>query len=79
MSHDCFPPLELPAIDQSLLVRGCQVQTRYFFADSLPGSKSTVVRTRNSPQGVWVRCNFGKNQGGHSLLKWMCADALAQA
>ena len=78
-SASLYPPLTLPAADASLLKRGTAVQTRYFFADSVPGSKATVVRVRPSRTGPMVRCNFGKNLSGQSLLKWMCADALALA
>lgn len=53
------------------------VQTRYFYADSVPGRQATVVRVRHTPKGAFVRCNYGKNLSGQSLLKWMCADALA--
>lgn len=69
--------LSLPPVDVALLRRGSPVQTRYFYADSLPGHKATVVRVRNTPKGIWVRCNYGKNQSSQSLLKWMPDDALA--
>lgn len=75
--HPSFPPLNLPAADATLLKRGMAVQTRYFYADSVPGSRATVVRVRNTPKGSWVRCCYGKNLSNQSLLKWMPADALA--
>lgn len=78
-SQALYPPLQLPAVNVTALTRGTCVQTRYFFADSVPGSKATVVRVRESKTGPWVRCNFGKNLSGQSLLKWMCADSLALA
>lgn len=78
-SHALYPPLALPAVDAPSLKRGTRVQTRYFFADSVPGSEATVVRVKGSRAGPWVRCNFGKNLSGQSLLKWMCADSLALA
>lgn len=75
--HPSFPALPLPAVDVAELRRGSPVQTRYFFADSVPGNRATVVRVRYTPKGPWVRCNYGKNLSGQSLLKWMPADALA--
>lgn len=75
--HPGFPPLELPPVAVALLRRGSLVQTRYFYADSLPGNRATVVRVVKTPRGIWVRCNYGKNQSGQSLLKWMPGDALA--
>ncbi len=77
MPHTDYPPLNLPAVHAGVLSKGDKVQTRYFYADSLPGSKATVVRVRNTPKGSFVRCNYGKNQSGQSILKWMYADALA--
>lgn len=75
-----YPPLSLPVVDVASLRRGAAVQTRSFFADSVPGSKATVVRVRKDMHGnSWVRCNYGKNRSGQSILKWMCADALALA
>lgn len=75
--HDCFPSLDLPELDTSLLKKGLKVQTRIFYADSVPGNKATVVRYWNSPNGVWVRCNYGKNLSGKSILKTMPANVLA--
>lgn len=73
-----YPPLSLPGVDVPTLRRGARVQTRTFFADSVPGSKATVVRVRKDRHGNdWVRCNYGRNLSGQSILKWMCADALA--
>lgn len=79
MAHDLYPPLDLPALDTTLLKRGLSVQTRHFYADSLPGKKATVVRHWQTHNGVWVRCNYGRNAGGQSLLKTMHASALALA
>lgn len=74
------PTLPLPCVDVATLRRGTSVQTRSFFADSVPGSKAAVVRVRRDKYGNgWVRCNYGKNLSGQSILKWMCADALALA
>lgn len=75
--HSTFPPLDLPAVEPSALKRGLPVQTRYFYADSIPGNKAKVVRFWDSPRGIYVRCNFGKNLGGQSILKTMILDALA--
>lgn len=77
MAHPNFPPLPLPAVDATCLRKGSFVQTRYFFADSIPGRRAEVVRVRQTPKGPFVRCNYGKNLSGQSLLKWMPADALA--
>jgi hypothetical protein len=78
--HDLYPPLKLPAVDASALKRGTRVQTRIFCADSLPGNKATVVRVRKDKYGTdWVRCNYGKNLSGKSLLKWMDAGSLSLA
>ena len=75
-----WKPLDLPAVEVERLKRGVVVQTRYFFADSVPGSKASVVRVRKDKHGnYWVRCNYGKNLSGQSLLKWMTADALAHS
>ncbi|HCF3018822.1 TPA: hypothetical protein NIB55_006104 [Pseudomonas aeruginosa] len=74
-----YPPLNLPELDPALLKRRLQVQTRTFYADSLPGSKATVVRFWDTPKGVFVRLNYGKNLGGQSLLKTMPANVLALA
>lgn len=74
-----YPPLDLPELDTSLLKRGLQVQTRVFYADSLPGNKAKVVRFWDSPKGTFVRLNYGKNLGGQSLLKTMPANVLALA
>ncbi len=80
MSNDLYPSLDLPAITNEQAVqlkRGTVVKTRVFYADSVPGSTATVVRHRKDRYGnVFLRCNFGKNLGGHSLLKWMHADAM---
>jgi len=74
-----YPPLDLPELDTSLLKRNLKVQTRTFYADSLPGSKAAVVRFWDSPKGVFVRLNYGKNLSGQSLLKTMPANVLALA
>lgn len=79
MSGSPYPPLDLPAVEEGMLKRGVAVQTRYFYADSVPGNKAIVVRVRNTPKGAFVRCNYGKNLSGQSLLKWMPIDALALA
>lgn len=76
-SHSIYPPLNSPALAPETLKRGLQVQTRYFYADSAPGQKATVVRHWNTSTGIQVRCNFGKNLGGLSLLKTMPIDALS--
>lgn len=76
-SHSIYPPLNSPAVLPETLKRGLQVQTRYFYADSAPGNKATVVRHWSTPAGIQVRCNFGKNLGGNSLLKTMPIDALS--
>ncbi|EPV3031772.1 MULTISPECIES: hypothetical protein [Pseudomonas] len=72
-----YPALDLPALDVARLRRGLAVQTRIFFADSIPGNKAKVIRFWDTPKGVFVRCNYGKNQGGQSLLKTMPANVLA--
>lgn len=75
-----YPPLKLPAVNAAGLIRGIRVQTRIFFADSLPGNKAIVVRVRKDKHGNdWVRCNYGKNVSGKSILKWMDANSLALA
>lgn len=74
-----YVPLNLPAVDVATLRRGTAVQTRYFCANSVPGSKATVVRVMRTTNGFLVRCNYGKNLSGQPLLKWMLADALAAA
>ena len=74
-----YPDLQLPDLDVTLLRRGLAVKTRIFYADSLPGNKATVVRFWDSPKGVFVRCNYGKNLSGKSLLKTMPANVLALA
>ncbi|MDX2309836.1 MULTISPECIES: hypothetical protein [Pseudomonas] len=74
-----YPALDLPALDVACLRRGLAVQTRIFFADSIPGNKARVIRFWDTPKGVFVRCNYGKNQGGQSLLKTMPANVLALA
>ncbi|HFL2868575.1 TPA: hypothetical protein ACGWVL_002949 [Pseudomonas aeruginosa] len=73
------PALDLPALDVARLRRGLAVQTRIFFADSIPGNKARVIRFWDTPKGVFVRCNYGKNQGGQSLLKTMPANVLVLA
>lgn len=57
---------------------GCS-WTRLFYADSLPGGKAHVVRFWDTPKGVFVRCNYGKNLSGKSLLKTRPANVLALA
>lgn len=74
-----YPPLDLPTVAPTVLKRGLGVQVRYFYADSVPGNQAKVVRHWNTPHGIQVRCNFGKNLGGQSLLKTMPLDALALA
>lgn len=74
-----YPPINSPAVETSQLKRGLAVQTRYFYADSPPGNQAKVVRFWDSPKGVFVRCNYGKNLGGQSLLKTMPLDALCLA
>ncbi|EJQ7926953.1 hypothetical protein ABHI80_005588 [Pseudomonas aeruginosa] len=74
-----YPALDLPALDVARLRRGLAVQTWIFFADSIPGNKARVIRFWDTPKGVFVRCNYGKNQGGQSLLKTMPANVLALA
>lgn len=78
-SQDIYPPLDLPALDSSVLKRGLAVRTRYFYADSAPGQQATVVRFWQTSSGVQVRCNYGKDLGGNSLLKTMPVDALSIA
>lgn len=64
-------------MQQVAFKRGQEVETIYQCLSSAAGSRSKVVKTRKDTNGsTWVRCNFGKNQGGQSLLKWMPADAL---
>ncbi len=74
-----YPPLDAPTVPASELKRGLTVQTRYFYADSPPGNRAKVVRFWDTPKGIFVRCNYGKNLGGQSLLKTMPIDALALA
>ena len=74
-----YPALDRTSLMPDELVRGLEVQVRYFYADSLPGTKAKVVRYWDTPAGINVRCNFGKNLGGQSLLKTMPIDALALA
>lgn len=77
-SASLYPPLNLPAVQPHQLKRGLEIQTRYFFADSIPGNKGKIVRAWQTAKGHWyVRVNFGKNQGGQSLLKTMVLDAMA--
>jgi len=77
MANSLYPSLDLPSAPVSALKRGTCVQTRYFYADSLPGAKATVVRHWESKGHHWVRLNYGKNLGGQSILKTMPLDALA--
>jgi hypothetical protein len=77
MASDLYPALSVPALDTTKLKRGLAVQTRVFYADSLPGNKAKVVRFWTAQNGTWVRCNYGKNAGGRSLLKTMPANVLA--
>jgi len=77
--NDLYPSLSLPAAPVAALKRGTELQTRYFCADSLPGNRCKVVRVIQTNRGVFVRCNYGKNLGGQSLLKTMPLDALALA
>lgn len=79
MSNNLYPPLDLPPLDPLRSRRGSLVQTRYFYADSLPGRPATVVRSWTVHTGTWVRCNYGNNLSGKSILKTMPADALALA
>lgn len=79
MANDLYPSLDLPELDTTILKRGLAVQTRVFFADSIPGRRAKVVRFWAAPNGVWVRCNYGKNAGGQSLLKTMPANVLPLA
>jgi hypothetical protein len=79
MSHSLYPSLLVPELDYRLLKRGLKVQTRVFYADSLPGREATVVRFWTAHNGTWVRCNYGKNLSGKSLLKTMPANVLALA
>lgn len=74
-----YPALDVPVLDVSLLRRGLAIQTRVFYADSIPGNKAHVVRFWDTPKGVFVRCNYGKNLSGKSLLKTMPANVLALA
>lgn len=80
MSHDLYPSLDLPAITNEQakqLKRGTAVQTRCFYGNSLPGNKATVLRHSEDQHGnVRLRCNYGKNRSGKSLLKWMPANVL---
>jgi hypothetical protein len=79
MANTLYPALDVPAVDAATLKRGLAVRTRYFYADSVPGNKATVVRFWDTPRGTFVRCNYGKNLSGKSLLKTMPLDALAAA
>lgn len=77
-SAELYPPLSLPAVSPEQLNRGARVQTRYFYANSLPGNKSKVIRFWQTSNGGWlVRVNCGNNAGGQSILKTMCISALA--
>ena len=76
MAHDLYPPLKTPEVCLEDLKRGVKVKTRIFYADSLPGSEATVVRFWTVHNGIWVRCNYGKNLSGKSLLKTMPANVL---
>lgn len=78
MSYKQYPPLELPSIDISRIEKGTRVQTRTFYGNSLPGAQAVVVRIKQDKyKNWWVRCNYGKNLSGQSLLKWMPANVLA--
>lgn len=79
MAHSCYPNLAAPELDSALLTKGLRVQTRVFYADSIPGNKATVMRFWTTHNGTWVRCNYGKNQSGQSLLKTMPLNVLALA
>lgn len=74
--HAIYPPLNAPPLDVDWVKRGTKVMTRYFFANSIPGNKATVVSVKRLKDRAIVRCNYGQNQSGQSLLKWMDADAL---
>lgn len=79
MAHSLYPSLPVPELNPTLLKRGLKVQTRVFYADSVPGGQATVVRFWTAYNGTWVRCNYGKNRSGKSLLKTMPANVLALA
>jgi hypothetical protein len=69
-SASTYPPLNIPPANPEELKRGTEVVIRYFYADSLPGRKSKVLRKYQSLDGRWfVRVKFGVNRGGQSLLK----------
>ncbi len=71
-----YPPLDLPPLAGGVLRKKLAVQTRYFYGNSVPGNRAVVIRFWESPKGIWVRCNYGKNLSGQSLLKTMPIDAL---
>jgi|TARA_A100001518_G_C1222020_1_gene66885 hypothetical protein len=77
--NSLYPPLNCPELDPTALKRGLEVQTRIFYADSLPGRKAKVVRFWETPKGWFVRLNYGKNLSGQSLLKTMPCNVLALA
>lgn len=80
MAHPDFPALAAPELDPAQTKRGTRVCTRIFFADSVPGSAATVVRLWMAHNGTWVlRCNYGKNRSGKSILKTMHSSALTLA
>lgn len=79
MAHDLYPPLKTPELRLEDLKRGVKVKTRIFYADSLPGREAKVVRFWTTHNGTWVRCNYGKNLSGQSLLKTMPSDVLTLA
>lgn len=70
-------PLDLPPITEGQIKRGLKVQTRYYYADSLPGNKATVVKYYKVNNRVYVLCNYGVNLSGQHLLQTMPLNALA--
>lgn len=72
-----YPPLDKPPLAGGDLRKKLAVQTRYFYGNSVPGNRAVVIRYwEESPKGIWVRCNYGKNLSGQSLHKTMPIDAL---
>ena len=60
--NSLYQPLNCPELNPTALKRGLEVQTRIFYADSVPGNKAKVVRFWETPKGWFVRLNYGKNE-----------------
>lgn len=78
--NSIYGDIDAPELDPAALKKDLSVQTRIFWDNSVAGSRARVVSFKTGADGkVRVRCNYGQNQSGKSLLKWMPCFALALA